>query len=155
MAAASRPTSGSVGTRSHVDGDELGAPGRRYPTGLSGWSWHSFCKTQYASDPHHGGVENFLRCHVGLVTLLDCAAATGQITVEVDDESHYWDRRDPKDLVDTVGEWNQFVAAFAGTIQDLAGRDGATVKAPITRFPDFEHLEARGLSRLRRADPGD
>ena len=73
--------------------------------------------------------------------------------MEVDDESHYWDRRDPKDLVDTVGEWNQFVAAFAGTIQDLAGRDGATVKAPITRFPDFEHLEARGLSRLRRPIP--
>ena len=45
--------------------------GKRRRTGLSGWSWHSFCKTQYASDPSCGGVENFLRCHLSVVRLLD------------------------------------------------------------------------------------
>ena len=27
-------------------------------TGLTGWSWQSFCKSQYASDPSAGGVAN-------------------------------------------------------------------------------------------------
>ena len=40
-------------------------------TKLKGWRWHSFCKTQYASDPRCGGVENFLRCHLCVVKLLD------------------------------------------------------------------------------------
>src|SRR5206468_1147437 len=101
---------------------EVTAPGglvRRHATGLDGWSWSSFCKTQYASDPTCGGVENFLRCHVSLVKLLDIAAASIGMTVAVDDESGYWERRDPKELVNTVGDWNQFVAAFARTIKDL------------------------------------
>jgi hypothetical protein len=40
-------------------------------TKLQGWSWHSFCKTHYASDPRCGGLPNFLRCHLGVVALLD------------------------------------------------------------------------------------
>jgi hypothetical protein len=44
---------------------------RMIATGLAGWSWQAFCKTQYASDPRHGGLENFLRCHLGVVALLD------------------------------------------------------------------------------------
>jgi hypothetical protein len=28
-------------------------------TGLRGWLWHSFCKTQFASNPSVGGMENF------------------------------------------------------------------------------------------------
>src|SRR5688572_2241557 len=45
--------------------------GRRVTTNLDGWHWWSFCKTQYASNPACGGLPNFLRCHVGLVRLLD------------------------------------------------------------------------------------
>lgn len=41
--------------------------GRRIRTGLSGWCWHSFCKTQYASNSECGGVENFLRCHLTVI----------------------------------------------------------------------------------------
>src|SRR5947209_802403 len=37
--------------------------GKAIATGLgSDWSWASFCKTQYASNPTLGGVESFLRC---------------------------------------------------------------------------------------------
>jgi hypothetical protein len=39
---------------------------KRLRTGLSGWSWQSFCKTQYASNRDCGGVENFLRCHLAV-----------------------------------------------------------------------------------------
>jgi hypothetical protein len=86
-----------------------------------------------------------------VVRLLDFAAAMGPMTVEVDDEAHYWDRREPKELVSTVGDWNQFVAAFAGTLKDLAEREGVAVQSAIAGFPNFEHLEAKGLDRLRRS----
>jgi hypothetical protein len=132
-----------------IDVGSSGAAKRRQPTGLAGWSWSSFCKTQYASNPDCGGVENFLRCHVGLVRLLDRAAAMDQMTVEVEDESGYWQTRDPEQLVNTVGDWNQFIAAFAGSIKDLAEREGVSVASAIADFPNFEHLEARGADRLR------
>src|SRR5262249_2710819 len=44
---------------------------RKVRTKLAGWQWRSFCKTQYASDPQVGGIPNFLRCHISVVTLLD------------------------------------------------------------------------------------
>ncbi len=139
----------------HVEVAIPGSAVRRHATGLHGWSWGSFCKTQYASDPRCGGVKNFLKVHVNLVRLLDLAAAMTQMTVEVDDEAHYWERRDPKALVNTVGDWNQYVAACAGTIKDLAEREGVAVESAIAGFPNFEHLEAKGLDRLRRSGHHD
>ena len=47
--------------------------GRSIRTGLTGWHWESFCKTQYASDPQVGGLDNFLHCHLLVVKLLDHA----------------------------------------------------------------------------------
>ena len=44
---------------------------RKISPRLGGWHWSSFCKTQYASDPRCGGVANFLRCHISIITLLD------------------------------------------------------------------------------------
>jgi hypothetical protein len=134
---------------SYIDITAPGSRRRRVPTRLAGWSWGSFCKTQYASDPNCGGLENFLRCHVGLVKLLDLAARLDHLTVDVDDESLFWEHRDPKELVNTVGDWNQFVAAFAGSLKDLAQTEGVAVEAAIASFPNFEHLEAKGLDRLR------
>jgi hypothetical protein len=52
---------------SHVSHPELG----KVQTKVKGWSWHSFCKTHYASDPRCGGLPNFLRCHLGVIALLD------------------------------------------------------------------------------------
>jgi hypothetical protein len=51
--------------------------GRRRRTGLGGWSWASFCKTQYAAGPEVGGVANFLKCHLAVIELLDAAKAIG------------------------------------------------------------------------------
>jgi hypothetical protein len=135
------------------------------PTGLEGWRWSSFCKTQYASDPRHGGVENFLRCHLSVIKLLDFARRTGLIGVEVLDEGHYWQNRDLRRLVREVGEWNETVAAVVGLLRPALEAHGK-VTAPVTGFPDFEHLEAKGLARLsalweslgeggRDKEPGD
>ena len=117
-----------------------GHDGKRICTGLKGWSWSSFCKTQYASHSDLGGVENFLRCHLSVPRLLDVANELG-IVEEVSDEGGFWERRDVKALVQEVGEWNVQLAGFVGEMMDHFGID---LDAPITDFPDFEHLEAEG-----------
>ena len=117
----------------------------RYPK-ASGWSWASFCKTQYASNPSTGDVANFLKCHLGLVALLDKAGEMG-ILGPVKDEGHYWDNRDVAALVKEVGMWNRMIAGFYGQIRDgieAAGGDPRSLEAEITKFRDFERLEAEG-----------
>lgn len=117
-------------------------------TGLpSGWFWRSFCKTQYASNPTTGDVENFLRCHLSVIRLLDYARELG-IIHEVVDEGGYWENRDIQALVKEVGEWNAMIAGFVGEMKDWVG--GPDVQSEITKFPNFEHLEAEG-----RADEAD
>lgn len=129
--------------------------GRRVATHVDGWSWRSFCKTQYASDPQCGGVENFLRCHLSIVKLLDFAAKTGLAQVEVKDEGGYWQERDLKKLAETVGEWNEMIAAMVGQFTDAAKALGASSEAAISGFQTFEHLEAKGLKRLKRLRQAD
>lgn len=113
---------------------------KRIRTGLGGWSWQSFCKTQYASNPEFGGVENFLRCHLSTIRLLDQASTLG-ILDEVVDEGGYWEQRDVKAITEEVGSWNSMIAAWVGEFKDLVGND---CEAEITKFPNFEHLEADG-----------
>ncbi len=109
-------------------------------TGLSGWSWQSFCKTQYASNPDDGGIANFVRCHVTVVRLLDYAKTMG-ILEAVKDEGRFWENRDVKALVETVGQWNRHIAGLVGQYKDEVG---GLIAAPIAEYPDFEHLEAEG-----------
>jgi hypothetical protein len=116
--------------------------GRKVRTGLSGWCWSSFCKTQYASNQECGGVENFLRCHLCVIRLLDHAKSL-DILDEVSDEGDFWEQRDIAALANEVGEWNSMLAGFVGGLKDQFGSDFI---APITEFPDFEHLEADGRS---------
>ena len=127
------------------------------PTKLTGWLWSSFCKTQYASNPEAGGIQNFLRCHLGVIRLLDFAKKTGLIEVEVHDEGDYWDHRDAEKLAREVGQWNEYIAAMVGIAKDTATEAGMSADSAITGFPDFEHLEAKGLDRLQglreRHDP--
>jgi hypothetical protein len=114
--------------------------GRRLQTGLKGWEWTSYCKTQYASNPDCGGVENFLRCHLSIVSLLDHAAELGVLR-SVSDESGFYERRSIEALVQEVGEYNARIAAFVGQLKDT---HGGKFLAEITKFPNFEHLEAKG-----------
>jgi len=84
------------------------------------------------------------------VKLLDFAAKSEVILVGVHDESKYFELRDLPQLINTVGEWNQFVAAYAGILKDQAAQVGVQVESVITGFPDFEHLEVAGLAKLRQ-----
>lgn len=109
-------------------------------TGLARWSWSSFCKTEYATNPDCGGLENFLRCHLSVVRLLDHASELG-ILKEVSDEGDYFTKRDLKALGDEVGRWNTLIAGFAGRLKDAFGE---SVETEIAKFPNYEHLEANG-----------
>jgi hypothetical protein len=119
---------------------------RALPTSIKGWSWKSFCKTEYASDPALGGVENFLRCHLSVIHLLDHAQALG-ILEEVKDEGSYWEKRDIRSLAEEVGRWNEHIAGIVGRMKDALGGD---IEAAILRFQNFEHLEAKGRKERDR-----
>jgi hypothetical protein len=109
-------------------------------TGINGWSWSSFCKTQYSSNPRDGGIEHFLRCHLSVIMLLGFAKELG-ILESVKDEGGYWEKRDVEALVTEVGGWNSMIAGWAGRLKDALG---SGVTSEIGKFPDFEQLEAKG-----------
>jgi hypothetical protein len=116
-------------------------------TGLSGWWWSSFCKTQYASNPARGGVPNFLRCHLTVIAMLDRAKQLG-ILEDVDDEGGFWKKRDLQALVREIGSWNEMIAAFGGMLKNFVGDSSVKLVSPIAEFPNFERLEASGQSSL-------
>lgn len=117
----------------------------RFSTGVKGHNWSSFCKTQYASDPECGGIPNFLKCHLLVIRMLDEAVKLG-VNVEVNDESDYFIHRDLEKLVKEVGEWNEMIAAQVGVFKDEINKicPNADIEGPILKFPNFEHLEAKG-----------
>ena len=89
----------------------------RLQTGLKGWCWGSFCKTEYAT---RHGMEHFIRCHLLVIRLLDIAKELGILT-GVRDEGGFWEKRDVEALAREVGEWNQGMAALVGQLKDLLG----------------------------------
>jgi hypothetical protein len=117
---------------------------RTIRTQLTGWRWGSFCKTQYASNPDCGGVQNFLRCHLCVIRMLDHAKELG-VLHHVSDEGDYWEKRDIAALAREVGQWNEALAAWAGQLKDHLG-DG--LLSAIADFPNFEHLEAAGQRKV-------
>ena len=149
---------------------------RKVPTKLEGWRWGSFCKTQYASDPDCGGIPNFLRCHISVITLLDRMAKLPGLKVSLDDEGKYgpstysddWKeayeagrkptyrrhkgRYNPVALAQEVGEWNEMIAGFSGALSDALAGSGIALEAPIKDFADFERLEFKGRN-LKYLDP--
>lgn len=156
--------------------DEQFLENRKVYTRLFGWRWSSFCKTQYASNPYCGGIPNFLRCHISVVTLLERSAALRTLKVEIDDEGQYgpskfsddWrearaagreptyvlhaGKYDVKALASEVGDWNQMIAAFSGALTDALADSGVGGESAIGGFPNFEHLEFKG-SQDERLQP--
>ena len=53
--------------------DEKFQQKRKIKTGLAGWRYSAFCKTQYARAEY--GIPNFIRCHLSVIHLLDRIAA--------------------------------------------------------------------------------
>lgn len=116
----------------------LAHDGRALKTNLPGWRWESFCKTQYASNPKFGDVQNFLRCHLSVVALLDCAKRLGVLD-HVSDEGDFWEKRDVADLLKEVGGMNEQIAGLGVLLRRVAGPGLVT---EIDKFPNVEQLEA-------------
>jgi hypothetical protein len=114
--------------------------GKKRTTKLKSWSWSSFCKTQYASNPNVGDVANFVKCHLSVIDALDYAKSIG-VLGEVTDEGGFYQDRDVEKLIREVTRWNQQMAGLAGALKDRIGPD---LMASILAFPSFEHLEAKG-----------
>jgi hypothetical protein len=62
----------------------------------------------------------------------------------------HWEARDLGRLARNVGEWNEFIATFAGMFKDQAIKEGLVVESAIAGFANFERLEAKGMERLAR-----
>lgn len=121
-----------------------------FPTRRRGYySWHSFCKTQYAGNPKLGGEANFLRAHLSLIELLDQIKATG-VAVRIRDDSRYAQHRNVDRLLKSLRDWNGIIATFVGRLTDAIGDKGGQLLAPIRERPDFEHLEAKGIDVLKK-----
>ena len=43
-----------------------------------------------------------------------------------------------------VGQWNEMLAGLAGEFKDLFGGNAGSA---IAKFPNFEHMEARGRNK--------
>jgi hypothetical protein len=121
-----------------------------YPTRRRGYySWHSFCKTQYAGNPKLGGEANFLKAHLSLIELVDQIQAAG-LQVRIRDDSKYAKHRDVDRLLNSLREWDAIVANIVGKFRDVLGnKAGRMIVAPINERPDFEHLEAKGIKVLK------
>jgi hypothetical protein len=100
------------------------------------WYWWCACKTQYASLLSE---DHFVRCHRGIVALLDVAVSLG-VEVDVGDEGEYWETRDEQVLLSHLRRMNHIMAALAGHLSDALGPE-RSVEAAIFAHPDFEHLE--------------
>jgi hypothetical protein len=121
-----------------------------FPTRRRGYySWHSFCKTQYAGNPKLGGEANFLRAHLLLIELFDQIQASGA-TVQIRDDSRYAKHRDVDRLLGSLRDWNALVAQIVGRLGDVLQDQPGALAAPILDRPDFEHLEAKGIDLLKR-----
>ena len=136
--------------------DETQVEIRTIPTNLPHWSWSNFCKTQYASNPEYGGMNNFLKCHGLVVQMLDIAQDLG-ILKEVYDEGGYWDSRNTQNLCQSVGNYNALVAGVVGGLKTLLTEEGieAKTQAPITDYPNYEYLEAEGEQQIKREKERD
>lgn len=121
-----------------------------FPTRRRGYySWHSFCKTQYAGNPKLGGEANFLKAHLSLVELLDELQQVG-VKARIRDDSGYAKHRDVDRLLRSLREWDAIIARVVGKLSDTIGDERGAFIAPIMERPDFEHLEARGIDVLQK-----
>jgi len=140
-----RNEDGSESGRLIGQGDPIEFPTRR----RGYYSWHSFCKTQYAGNPKLGGEANFLKAHLSLIELLDQIQAAG-VKVGIRDDSRYAKHRDVDRLLRSLRSWDAIVANIAGKLSDAFGDKSGSIVAPIKDRPDFEHLEAKGIDVLRK-----
>jgi hypothetical protein len=140
-----RNRDGSERSRLLGQGDPVEFPTRR----RGYYSWHSFCKTQYAGNPKLGGEAKFLKAHLSLIELLDLIQAAG-VKVRIRDDTGYARHRDVDRLLRSLRKWDAVVANIVGKLGNALGDKAGSLIAPIKERPEFEYLEAKGIGVLRK-----
>ena len=112
------------GLASHLE--IVGRSPKTFHTGLQSWSWSGYCSTVGASKPECGDIENFLRCHLAIVNLLDYASELC-IVKEVLDDGDFFHDRNEHELVMLVMEWNCLVT----------GKPDEVVEAEVAKLITF------------------
>jgi hypothetical protein len=92
----------------------------------------SFCKTQYA--------EEFVKCHLLVVQLLDMLKAEG-FDVDVYDEGEYWETRDLKVLGKNINESTAMIAGLFGNLKSAAKEQGMVATSPIEGCKNIMRVE--------------
>lgn len=109
------------------------------PTGITGWHWKSFCKTQFAS---RNGILNFMRGHVGLVTFLDFVKKFTPLETEVSDDGNFWETRNLVNLSTEIQEWDEMLKGLA------SGFSEANSTSPIREWNPYDNEPPEGLEKL-------
>jgi len=92
------------------------------------WSCTNFTKTQYA--------ENFVRCHLAVIFVLDELKNAGLI-VRVKDEGHYWDTRSLKRLAKEINDYTNMIVGMFNILEEKAKDMGIDVESPITQCENY------------------
>jgi len=95
----------------------------------------SFCKTQYA--------EEFVKCHLLVIQVLDMLKAEEGFEVEVCDEGKYWETRDMKVLADNINESTALLSGLIGGIKAAAEEQGMVVDAPIENCKNLMRVDEK------------
>jgi len=93
----------------------------------------SFCKTQYA--------EEFVKCHLLIIKLLDLLKEKG-FEVEVVDEGGYWETRDLKVLAKNLNESTSSIMAIGGLIKSGAKQLGMTVESAVDDCENYMEVKS-------------
>ena len=88
-----------------------------YSEGQTEWSWKSICQTWVSGTKTCGGIPNFLRCHLAVVALLDCASGLG-IEVEVSGAADFGRKRDVTSLLAVL---RQQISDSESIMDEMAG----------------------------------
>jgi hypothetical protein len=75
------------------------------------WYWQGFCKTSTAGHASCGGIKNFLKSHLLIISILEFAKTLG-IHVSVEDDTKFWLHRDIEDLAMQLANDKKHVSAI-------------------------------------------
>jgi hypothetical protein len=92
----------------------------------------SCCKTQYA--------EQFVKCHLLVIQLLDMLKAEG-FDVDVYDEGGFWETRDIKVLAKNINESTALISAVLGGLKSAVADRGIVVEAPIEKSQNYMKVD--------------
>jgi len=97
---------------------------------------NSFCKTQYA--------EEFVKCHLLIIKLLDLLKDKG-FEVDVVDEGEYWESRDMKVLAKNLNESTSGILAIGDMLKSGAEQLGMIVESSIDDCQNYMKVQSKEI----------